>query len=146
MSSDNSKGSVFKRMSNVMSSNKHIDSLRMSIQESNVTTHREDKNEDVSDHSSSKKTVKIKDGFKLDPETGELVEMTAEEIKRKQINDDIIKVDKLAEKLEKNGKILRAGYQGPLSDYTELSSDDSMMATSRADLFSQNAASKRSNS
>ena len=62
------------------------------------------------------------------------------------MRDDIIKVDKLAEKLEKNGKILRAGYQGPLSDYTELSSDDSMMATSRADLFSQNAASKRSNS
>ena len=56
--------------------------------------------------------------------------MTDEEIKRKKLNEDISKIEKLTEQLEKTGKMLPADYQGPESD-NELSSDDSLMQDSR---------------
>ena len=66
-SGNNSKGSVYQAMALAMKNNKALDSLKMSIQQSNVTL----KEDNAISENSEKAVVKIKDGFKLDPETGE---------------------------------------------------------------------------
>ena len=61
--------------------------------------------------------------------------MTEDEKKRKKLNDDISALHKLTTKLESNGRIFAADYQGPVSDH-DLSSDESCMEETQDNVLS----------
>ena len=52
----------------------------------------------------------IKEGFKIDPETGEIVEMTEQEKRRRDLIADIAKIEKRMQEMEDKGQILPPNF------------------------------------